>query len=126
MDRKAFGRAAWETGKAVLATTAFSLFALAIAAAFIRSFPPSHAVLTAVNWSLKAAGTFAFSLLFIRRGRALFKGIAAGILSALVTMLLFAAIGGGFHLDVLFLVELLLCALCGGGGAVLGAKLRKE
>ncbi len=126
MDKKAFGRAAWETGKAVLATTAFSLFSLAIAAAFIRSFPPSRTVLVIVNWALKAAGVFAFSLLFVRRERALFKGMAAGLLSALVTMLLFAAIGGGFHLDALFLVELLLCALCGGGGALLGAKLRKE
>ena len=41
-------------------------------------------------------------------------------------MLLFAAIGGGFRLNALFLVELLVCGALGGLGALAGVKLRKE
>ena len=41
-------------------------------------------------------------------------------------MLLFAAIGGGFRLNALYLVELLVCGALGGLGALVGVKLRKE
>ena len=126
MDKVFWRRTVWEVTKASIAIVAFSLFSLAIAAAFIRSLAPKQVVLTAINWIIKAAGSFAFCAIFIRGGRAAFKGMAAGLISVILTMLLFALIGGGFHLDVLFLVELLLCALLGGFGALVGAKLRKE
>ena len=126
MDKVFWRRTILEVTKATIAIAAFSLFALAIAAAIIRSLAPPQVVLTAINWTLKAAGAFAFCALFIRGGRAVFKGMAAGLISVILTMLLFALIGGGFHLDALFLVELLLCVLLGGFGALIGAKLRKE
>ena len=126
MDKVFWRRTVWEVTKASIAIVAFSLFSLAIAAAFVRSLAPKQVVLTAINWIIKAAGAFAFSAIFIRGGRAVFKGMAAGLISVILTMLLFALIGGGFHLDALFLVELLLCALLGGFGALVGAKLRKE
>lgn len=121
-----FRRAAWECIKAALVSAAFCLFAEAIFAVIIRSATPSETVITAVNWTIGCLGIFVSSLLFIRKERSFFKGLAAGALSAVVTMLLFAAIGGGFRLDVLFLPELVLYALCGGLGALSGAKLRKE
>lgn len=121
-----FKRAAWECIKAALLSAAFCLFAEAIFAVIIRSATPSKTAITAVNWTIGCLGIFVFSLLFIRKERSFFKGLAAGALSAIITMLLFAAIGGGFYLDVLFLPELVLYALCGGLGALSGAKLRKE
>ena len=126
MDKVFWRRTIWEVTKATVAIVAFSLFSLAITAACIRSLAPKQVVLTAINWIIKSAGAFAFSAIFIRGGRAAFKGMAAGLISVLLTMLLFALIGGGFHLDALFLVELVLCALLGGFGALIGAKLRKE
>ena len=126
MDKVFWRRTVWEVAKATVAIITFSLFALAIVAAAVRSLAPAQIVLTAINWTLKAAGAFAFCALFIRGGRAVFKGMAAGVLSVILTMLLFALIGGGFHLDALFLVEILLCTLLGGFGALIGAKLRKE
>ncbi len=118
-------RAAAETLLAALCTTVFSLFALALFAVFVRAYAPTELTILIVNQILKGAGIFLFSLLFVRRERALFKGAAAGILSLIFTTLLFGAIGG-FHLTFYFPLELVLGALCGGLGALCGGKLRKE
>ena len=126
MDKAFWRNAIWEVFKAALATTAFCLFALALVAVFVRAYAPPQIVLTAVNWSLKCVGSFCFCMIFIRRERALFKGLSAGFLSVFLTMFLFAAIGGGFHLDWLFLAEIVLISVLGGLGGLLGAKLRKE
>ncbi len=104
----------------------FYLFAAAIFAVFLRECAPSDGVVTAVNWTLKAVGALVFSLIFVHEGRALFKGMAAGMLSAVFALLLFAIIGGGFHVTAWFLLELLLTAVSGGVGALIGAKVRKE
>lgn len=126
MDKTFFRRAAWELVKTALLTAVFCLFFEAIFAIVIRAASPSETVVTAVNWVVKCLAVFVFSLLCIKRERAFFKGLAAGLISVFLTMFLFAAIGGGFHLDILFLPEILLSALCGGLGALLGTKLRKE
>ena len=57
--------------------------------------------------------------------RALFKGIAAGVLGCVLTMFLFAAIGGGFHVTPLFCLELPLTGILCGFGALVGGKFRK-
>lgn len=121
-----FKRAAREVLLAAVAGAAFYLFAAALFAIIVKAYAPSQGVVTAVNWTLKALASFVFSLIFVRSERALFKGIAAGICSCVLAMLLFAAIGGGFHLTALFLVELLLSGVMGGVGALFGTKLRKE
>lgn len=114
-----------QTLRACVLCTVFCLFATALFAVFVRAFAPSDGVITAVNWVLQLVGVFVFSLLFVRRERALFKGIAAGLLSVLLTMLVFGIIGG-FHLTPLFAVELLLGGAVGGAGGLLGAKIGKE
>jgi hypothetical protein len=126
MEKSFLRSAAWETGKTALSATAFSMFALAIVAVIVKAAAPAEWVIRVCNWTVKCLGVFAFSLLFIKRERALFKGLAAGIFSVVLTMLLFAAIGGGFHVTWFFPLELFVCALLGGAGALLGAKLRKN
>ena len=125
MDKTFWRRAVLEVLRTALFTTVFSLFALALVAVFVRAFAPAPLTITAVNWTVKCVGIFVISVFSVGKERALFKGLAAGVLSAVVTMLVFSAIGGGFFVDVLFLAELLLCAVCGGAGALVGAKLRK-
>ena len=126
MDGAFIKRAVWEIVKAVLLSAVFCLFFEAIFAIVIRAAAPSDTLITAINWVIKCLAVFVFSLLCIRRERSFFKGLVAGCLAVFVTMLLFAAIGGGFHLTVLFLPEILLSTLAGGLGALLSAKLRKE
>ncbi len=120
-----FKKAAGECALAALLSSAFCLFAVALFAVFVRAYAPSEVTIAVVDRVILAVGIFAFSALFIRRERALFKGAAAGVLSLAVTTLVFGCIGG-FHFTVLFLAELLLSALFGGLGALLGVKLRKE
>ncbi len=126
MDKAKVRRALFEVIRAAFFTTVFSLFALALVAVFVRAYAPEPFTVTAVNWAVKCVGIFLMCLFLVGRERALFKGMAAGVLSAIVTMLVFAAIGGGVHLDLLFLPELLVSAASGGAGALLGAKLHKE
>ena len=111
---------------AAAVSAAFYLFAAAIFAVIVKAVAPPQGVVTAVNWTIKALASLVFSLIFIRRERALFKGMASGLCGCVLTMLLFAAIGGGFHITALFPVELLLCIVMGGIGALIGVKLRKE
>ncbi len=113
----------------VLSTLFYALFCLvmmAIVAVFVRAYVPSAGVISAVSWVVKCVGSFLMPLIFVRRGRALVKGIVAGLAGSLVTMLLFAAVGGGFSLTALYLVELVACAALGALGALVGMKLRRE
>ena len=120
-----FKRAVKETALASLSATIFCLFAVALFAVFVKAYAPSDTTIVVVNQVLKNAGIFLFTLLFVRRERALFKGAAAGLLALLITTLLFGIIGG-FRFTVFFLAEVLLALLFGGLGALCGAKLRKE
>ena len=124
MEKSMWKRAVWEVLKASLAYLVFCLFAMAILAAFVKGLSPSQTAITISCWVIKAVGCFACALVFLRSPRALFKGIASGIVGAVLAMLLFAAIGGGFHVTVFFLLELIMCAVAGSLGALLGAKLR--
>ncbi len=126
MDKSGVKRAVWEIVKAALLASCFCLFAEAIFAVIVRAVSPSDNVITAVNWGIGCLAVFVFSLICVRKERAFFKGAAVGTITIFLTMFLFAAIGGGFHLDILFLPELLLTAAMGGFGALLGTKLRKE
>ena len=126
MDKAFLKKAAWEIAKAALLTAVFCLFFEAIFAIIIRAATPSDIVITVINWVVKCIATFVFSLICIRKERAFFKGLIAGFIAVFLTMFLFAAIGGGFHLNILFLPEVVLMTLMGGLGALLSAKLRKE
>ena len=118
-------RACVETLIASLSATIFFLFATALFAVFVRAYAPSEVTVTIVNQILKCAGIFVFTMIFVRKERALFKGAAAGVLALLIGTLIFGMIGG-FRITVFFLIELLLSIVFGGLGALTGGKLRKE
>ncbi len=125
MERTFWKRAAWEVFKTVFAATVYSLLALALAAVFVRAYTPPQGVVTAIDWVVKCTGIPLFSLIFIGKEKAFFKGLAAGALASLVTLAVFAAVGGGANVTALFVLEFFISALLGGAGALLGAKLRK-
>ena len=124
--REKWLRAGRDVLVAALLITLFYLVATALAAVFIRAYVPPDGAVVAVNWVIKCVGAFLMSAVFLHGERALFKGMAAGALAALLSMLLFAAIGGGFRVNALFLVGLIVCALLGAFGALVGVKLRRE
>ncbi len=118
-------RAAIETALAALSAVIFFLFSAAIFAVFVRAYAPSGGTITLIGQILKCAGIFVFSMIFIKSGRAVFKGAAAGVLALFLGTLVFGLIGG-FRLTAFFLLEILLSALFGALGALCGGKLRKE
>ena len=125
MEKKEMRAAGKQVGLAALCGAIVSLFALALAAVFVKNFALPQPTVTAINWSVKCLASFLGSVLFVKGERALFKGAGAGVLYTVLTLLLFAAIGGGFHIDGFFVLELAVCGILGGVGGLLGAKLRK-
>ena len=125
MDRKGIGTAGKQIALAAFCGAVFSLLALALAAVFVKNFSLPQPTVTAINWSVKCVAAFFGSVLFVKGERALFKGVGAGVLYTVLTLFLFAAIGGGFHVDGFFVLELAVCGILGGVGGLLGAKLRK-
>ncbi len=111
---------------AAVVGTVFYLFAAALFAVIVKAACPAQSVVNGVGWALKALTALVCSLLFIRAPRALIKGMVGGFLTAMLIMLLFAAIGGGFFLTPFFLLELLLSMIFGALGSLIGAKFRKE
>ncbi len=115
-----------EVALSAVAGAAFYLIAAAIFAALVKAYAPAQSVVVATNWILKGVGSLLFPMLFVHSGKAAVKGAAAGACMCLAAMLLFAAIGGGFHLTPFFPLELLMCAVLAAAGALCGVKLRKE
>lgn len=124
MENSGIKRAAWEITRTALIVTVFNLFATAIAAIIVKAVAPNDGAIVITNWSIKCLGTFLLCLAFAGRERALIKGAIAGVAGAVLSLFAFAAIGGGFHVSVWFLLELPVCAVLGGLGALLGARLK--
>ena len=121
-----WGRVCREVVLSALFCTLFYLAATALVAVFVRAYAPADGAVYAVNFVIRAAGAFLFPMLFVHVGRAFFKGMAAGALGMLFSTALFAAVGGGLRIGALFFLELPVCALLGGLGALAGVRLRRE
>lgn len=121
-----FRRACLEVLRAALICAALCLAGEALFAVFIRAFAPSYAVIAGVNAAIECACAFAACALSVRRERALFKGLAAGTLCVICDTLVFGMIGGAIALTAFFALKLLLGAVAGGLGALLGASLARE
>lgn len=124
MEGSAVKRAVWEIVRTALLVTVFHLFVSAIAAIIIKATAPSDAAIVATNWSIKCIGVFLLCLVAIGKERALIKGAIAGAVSVFLSLFAFAAIGGGFHVSVWFLLEIPVCAVLGGLGALVGARMK--
>ncbi|MDE5547405.1 MAG: hypothetical protein K2J30_00185, partial [Clostridia bacterium] len=124
MESSGIKRAVWEVARTALLVTVFNLFAMAIAAIIVKAVAPSDGAIVATNWSIKCISVFLLCLAFVGKERALIKGAIAGVVSVLLSLFAFAAIGGGFHVSVWFILEFPVCAILGGLGALLGARLK--
>ena len=75
MSEHFWGRAVREVALAAAAATVFCLLFEALLAVFVRAYALSSEAILLSNLLCKTAAAFAFSLLFVRRERALVKGV---------------------------------------------------
>lgn len=115
-----------EIALGVLCCMAICLACEGVFAVVINLACPSGITVKIVNGIIQEAGVFFGSVLAVKKGRALFKGMAVGGAGCLCTALLFGAIGGGFYFTPFLWVEWALSPLFGGLGAIVCAKVKKE
>ena len=125
MEKSSLRRAVAEVARTALGYVVFCTFALSLAALIVKACAPAQGAIVGMNWGIKCLGALLSGAILIGSERALFKGIAAGVLGCVLTMFLFAAIGGGFHVTPLFCLELPLTGILCGFGALVGGKFRK-
>lgn len=125
-NESAIGNGFFQVIKSVAFALVFSLLSAVIFASVLRFSGLSDKVIYPVNQTVKVLSAFLGALFFVRGEKGLLKGVATGLLFTALSYLTFAAIGGDFSLSWWILVELLLAALAGTVGGVIGVNFRKD
>ena len=99
--------------KATLATVVFSLVFVIIFTLIIQLASVKSSVIKPVNQVFKIIAIAVGGLLFIRGEKGFLKGGIAGLLSAVLSYLLFAIIGGSFAVEWTFALEILFSIAAG-------------
>jgi len=114
-----------EVSLSAVAGSVVCMLAVSLLAVFVRAYAPADFIVTFCNQTIKCLGAFGGAFCFVRAERSLLKGVAAGGIMLLVTTLLFGLIGG-FRFTPWFALEILLCCIFGGLGALCRGKTRKD
>lgn len=118
-------RAGIEIGKATGIALLFCMAAVLLFAFIVKvASVPSEAI-APVNRSIKGGGILLGCILSLRESRGWLKGIIAGVLSVLLSFLLFSMIGGAFSLTPLFLVELLFGGIIGALSGIVAVNMHR-
>ena len=105
---------------------ALSFLGVIILASILRVTSLSDGVIYPVNQTLKVLSAFLGAVFFVRGEKGLVKGVAIGLLFTALSYLTFSAIGGDFSLSWWIIVELVLSALAGVVGGVIGVNIRHD
>ena len=111
--------------KGVLAALLISVLFSIFFAVVLRVAPVPDRAVYPVNQTVKVLAAFLGALFFIRGERGWGKGLVLGVLFFALSYATFSAVGGTFLLSPLCLAELVLTALGGVIGGVLGVNLRR-
>ncbi|MBR2903124.1 MAG: YrzE family protein [Clostridia bacterium] len=103
-----------------------SLISVAIYAVVLKWVPASNLVVTIVTQVLKSVALAVGVLLSVRGEKGLIKGCVCGLLFSMLGYLTFSALGGGFSLSWLILVELLVFVAVGGLMGVVAVNVKKR
>lgn len=120
------GNGFFQVIKSVAFALVFSLLAAVIFASVLRFTAISDKAIYPVNQTIKVVAAFLGALFFVRGEKGLVKGAATGLLFTALSYLTFSAIGGDFSLSWWILVELLLAALAGVVGGVIGVNFHRD
>ncbi len=112
--------------KATLAAVIFCLACVLIFSLIIQLFSLPTDAVKPVNQVLKTLSIAAGGVLFIRGGRGLIKGAVYGVITVLVTYVLFSVIASSFAVTWLFALEILLGAASGAISGIIGVNIKRR
>ncbi|MFR5102294.1 MAG: TIGR04086 family membrane protein [Christensenellaceae bacterium] len=115
-----------QIAKAVLLSVLFCLAAVLIFSLVLKFASLSESVIKPVNQCIKALAIL-FGCFFALRGeKGWLKGLAAGILTVMLTYLVFAMVGGDFSLSWLILAELAFGAVAGALSGIVAVNVHHD
>ena len=112
--------------KATLAAVIFCLACVLIFSLIIQLFSLPTDAVKPVNQVLKTLSIAAGGVLFIRGGRGLIKGAVYGVITVLVTYVLFSVIASSFAVTWLFALEIPLGAASGAISGIIGVNIKRR
>lgn len=112
--------------KATLAAVIFCLACVLIFSLIIQLLSLPTDAVKPVNQVLKTLSIAAGGVLFIRGGRGLIKGAVYGVITVLVTYVLFSVIASSFAVTWLFALEILLGAASGAISGIIGVNIKRR
>ena len=111
--------------KAVSVALLCSVLLCAVYALLLRVLPMSGVAITVVTQVLKGMSLAVGTLLFLKGEKGLLKGAICGALFSMLGYLTFSALGGGFALSWLILLEIVLFCAVGGLTGVAAVNLKR-
>ena len=120
------GRAATEIGKSICVSAVITLAAVLLFALFVKVFSLGQSVILPVNQVIKSVSVFAGCFLCIRGARPVWKGLASGAGTAVLTYFLFAAIAGEISFGWGTVLDFAVGAAAGGISGAIAALVRKK
>ena len=113
-DDQMSSKAVFQVVKGVAVALVISVFTSAVFALILRVCPLPEVAVRIITQVLKALSLAVGVLLFLKGEKGLLKGIVCGLLFSMLGYLTFSALGGGFSLSWLIVVELVVFSAVGG------------
>lgn len=116
----------FQVAKSVLAAVLISLAFVLIFTVIIQLFTLPTSVIKPVNQAFKIISVIAGGLIFIRGEKGLIKGAVHGVLSVIITFLIFGAISLTLSADWKFALEILFGGVAGAVAGVIGVNIKRN
>jgi len=115
-----------EVLKGIITTVTITLVAVLIFAWIVKTASLGVSVIKAVNQFIKVISIFLGCFFSLSSGKGLIKGAIVGGISAIITYLIFALIGGELVLGVSFIIDLIFCIIVGGICGIISVNVKKQ
>ncbi len=111
--------------KGVMTAIIVTLISVLVLAAVVKFSFLAPKTVKIINQFIKVISIFLGCIFFVRESKGLIKGGAVGILTTLLTYLIFALIGSNPTFGVPFIIDLIFGLIVGGISGAISVNLRK-
>ena len=112
--------------KGVGLALAISFLGAVVLASILQTTNLPDKAIYPINQTIKIISAFLGALFFVHGERGWLKGIAVGLLFTALSYLTFSALGGGFALGWLIILETLICAFSGAVGGIVAVNMHRN